>query len=238
MNSALTRWLNQGLSLGMCPLCRVAEKLDQEYVRNFSDEWSSEEWAIEAFAAARGFCAEHAQQLKVVEVDGLRSTIGISELYLAAAERLERDLADLEDDAWLERSACPACVNRRDGVAKHGQFLFAALRHSASFRGGYERSNGVCMDHFQLLWDTSPSEEQRALIKSVQLRAISHLAEDLREHLRKQRVEFRHEPPGREQDSWQRGMWLTGGWPPAPTSASARRWRGSSSARSRPAPPA
>jgi hypothetical protein len=42
-NSALTRWLKQGLTRGMCPLCRVAHKADREYLWHFFEEYSTTE---------------------------------------------------------------------------------------------------------------------------------------------------------------------------------------------------
>ena len=215
-NSALTRWLKQGLAAGMCPLCHVAQKLDREYVWYFSDEWSSDEATIEAFAKARGFCAEHAEKLKIVEVLGLRSTIGISDLYLATTELLARDLDNLEDDAWLEHEPCPACEYRGTGVTEHARYLFLELRENSTFRARYEQSSGVCVPHFQLLWDTCERREDRELLRSAQARAATRLAEDLREHLRKQRAEHRRETPGPEEDSWQRAIWMTSGWSSTP----------------------
>lgn len=216
VNSALTRWLKQGLARGMCPLCRVAQKLDREYVWYFSDEWSSDGATVEAFARARGFCAEHAEQLRLVEVLGLRSTIGISDLYLATAELLVRDLDSLEDDAWLEREPCPACVYRDEGVLKHAFFFVLELRENPGFRADFEQSIGVCVPHFRLLWDTSERHEDRELLRRVQARAATALAGHLREHLRKQRAEYRREAPGPEEDSWQRAIWTTSGWPSTP----------------------
>lgn len=40
LHSALTRWLKQGLELGMCPLCRVSHKLDRQFMWQFFDERS------------------------------------------------------------------------------------------------------------------------------------------------------------------------------------------------------
>jgi hypothetical protein len=48
---------------------------------------------------------------------------------------------------------------------------------------------------------------------------VQSLLTELRDHLRKQRAEFRDEPPGAEADSWQRAVWLTAGWPPPADSA-------------------
>src|SRR5579859_5701343 len=40
--SAVTSWLRQGLSGGICPLCRVAHKADREYIWQFYDERSND----------------------------------------------------------------------------------------------------------------------------------------------------------------------------------------------------
>jgi hypothetical protein len=73
-HTSLTRWLKQGLDRGMCPLCRAARKLDREYIWFFFDERTGDDDAVGEVSRARGFCADHADQLKRVEVDGTKST--------------------------------------------------------------------------------------------------------------------------------------------------------------------
>lgn len=196
-SSVLTRWLRQGLERGMCPLCRVAHKADREYMWYFFDERSSDEAVLDEVAAARGLCPEHAEQLRLIEVEGTKSTIGISDVYLHVLERLEADLAALSE----------AAANIRH--------LLAEIEESPALRERLESSAGLCVPHFQLVLAAAPADAARELLIGVELSAVRSLSAELREHLRRQRAEFSHEPPGHEVDSWQRAVWLTGGWPPA-----------------------
>ena len=139
---------------------------------------------------AHGFCANHAEQLRRIEVDGLKSTIATSDVYEHTLRALAADLAALDDGDRLAATGCPACANRDHGVA-----------------------------HFQLALDASRTSEERALLRDTELDAVRSLLGELQEHLRRQRAEHSHEIPGAEADSWQRALWLTGGWPAPAASA-------------------
>ena len=219
-HSALTRWLKQGLARDMCPLCRAAHKLDREYMWHFFDERSSDEDALDQVAAARGFCSHHAEQLRRIEVDGLKSTIAISDVYEHTLRTLAAELAALDDSHRLAAATCPACANRDHGVAQNARYLLDELSENAGFRERFRASPGLCVAHFQLAWDASRTSEERALLRDTELDAVRSLLVDVREHLRKQRAEHSHELPGAEADSWQRALFLTGGWP-APTASAA-----------------
>src|ERR1039457_1517685 len=154
INSALTRLLKQGLARGMCPLCRVAHKLDREYIWYFFDERSSHEDHINAFSRARGFCRDHTEQLRRTEVDGLQSTLGISNLYLAALKRLSADLVERSDSKglekeWRAKTACPACASRDAGLVNNARYLLTMLIEDESYCVRLA-SSGLCMPHFQL----------------------------------------------------------------------------------------
>jgi hypothetical protein len=220
-HSALTRWLKQGLTRNMCPLCRAAHKLDREYMWNFFDERSSDEDALDQVAAARGFCAEHAEQLRRIEVDGLKSTIAITDVYEHTLHALAADLAGLDDggaDA-LAATVCPACANRDQGVERNARYLLDEVAESAVFRERFRVSPGLCVAHFRLTWNASRTSEERALLRDTELDAVRSLLGEVREHLRRQRAEHRTELPGAEAGSWQRALWLTGGWPAPAASA-------------------
>ena len=219
-HSALTRWLKQGLARDMCPLCRAAHKLDREYMWNFFDERSSDEDALDQVAAARGFCAEHAQQLRRIEVDALKSTIAISDVYEHTLRALAADLAALDDGDRLAATACPACANRDHGVSQNARYLLDELAENTQFRDRFRASPRLCVAHFRLAWDASRTTEERALLRDTELDAVRSLLGELHEHLRKQRAEHSHERPAAEADSWQRALWLTGGWP-APAASGA-----------------
>jgi hypothetical protein len=212
-HSALTRWLKQGLARGMCPLCRAAHKLDREYMWHFFDERSSDEAALDEVAAARGFCADHADQLRRIEVEGLKSTIAISDVYEYTLRALAADLRRLQDGDTLDATRCPACESREEGVAKNARYLLDELVENVEFREQFRTSPGLCVPHFRLVWEMTPASDKRALLRDTQLAATRSLLAEVREHLRKQRAEFAHEPAGPEVDSWQRAIWTTAGWP-------------------------
>ncbi len=218
-HSALTRWLKQGLARGMCPLCRAAHKLDREYMWHFFDERSSDEDALDEVAAARGFCAVHAEQLRRIEVDGLKSTMAISDVYEHTLQLLAGDLGVLGDSDRLSAAACPACLNRDEGVARNAQYLLDELAENADFRERFRASPGLCIPHFAQVWEAARATDERVLLRATQLDAVRSILADVREHLRKQRAEFRDEPRGVEADSWQRAIWVTRGWPPPSESA-------------------
>ena len=218
-HSALTRWLKQGLGRGMCPLCRAAHKLDREYTWHFFDVRSADEEALDEVAAARGFCAAHAEQLRRLEVDGLKSTVAISDVYEHTLHALVGDLDALDERDRLTKARCPACLNRDDGVARNARYLLDELAERTDFRERFRASPGLCMPHFSQVWDAAHTSDERQLLRDTQLCAVRSILAEVREHLRKQRAEFQGEPAGAEADSWQRAVWLTGGWPPPAESA-------------------
>jgi hypothetical protein len=212
-SSALTRFIKQGLARGMCPLCRAAHKLEREYIWYFFDEYSDQQWALDELRASHGFCAAHAEALRQVEVEGVKSTLGISNVYLDTLEGLADQLAALSARGRLERTACPACAYRDEGVGKNARYLLEEIAESERSRERFLSSPGLCFPHFELVWDAG-DEGGRRLILDVQVRAVAGLVAELREHVRKQGDEARHEPKGPEQDAWLRAIWLTSGWPP------------------------
>jgi hypothetical protein len=197
ISSALTRWLKQGLARGECPLCRVAHKAEREYLWYFFDEYSTQDASLDLLRAAHGFCAPHAEALKAIEVDGLKSTLGISETY--------------EDTL---SAPCPACAARDEEVAKNAGRLVALLREDDRSLQRFTSGRGLCVPHFEAVWETTDGDRDGArLVLDVQRRVVAGLVRQLAEHIRKQGAEAKGEQPGPEADSWQRAIWLTAGWP-------------------------
>src|SRR3984885_11040306 len=73
-SGAVTSWLRQGLASRMCPMCRVAHKADREYMWHFYDEQSNDMDAIHRVRRAFGFCAEHIEMLRRIDVEGMKTT--------------------------------------------------------------------------------------------------------------------------------------------------------------------
>jgi hypothetical protein len=214
ISGALTRWLKQGLARGECPLCRVAHKAEREYLWYFFDEYSTHGEALDEVRAAQGFCAAHADALRRIEVDGLQSTLGISETYEDTLTGLLEQLDELGRGRAFHRAQCPACTRRDDEVRRNAGYLIALLREDARSAERFASSPGLCVDHFALAHTAAaPDREMRRWLLDVERKAVRVLRDELSEHLRKQGAEARDEPSGPEADAWQRALWLTGGWP-------------------------
>jgi hypothetical protein len=212
-SSALTRFIKQGLARGMCPLCRVAHKLEREYMWYFFDDYSGDADALDALRRSQGFCRDHAEQFRHLEVDGIKSTLTVSTVYLDTLEGLAGQLDQLKLEKPVNRDACPACEYIDDGVRKNARYLLEEIRESERSRELFLSSPGLCFPHFGLVWEGASAGE-RSMLLEVERRTVATLVEQLREHIRKQGQEAKHEPKGEEQDSWRRAIWLTGGWPP------------------------
>ena len=199
----------------MCPLCRVAHKADREYLWHFFEEYAGTELGSEALRRARGFCLEHAAALRRLEVDGLRSTLGISEIYEDAFTGIVEQLGRISEPHSTAgpTAACPACGNREAELDHNARYLVDMLRDEPRTRDRYQGSTGLCLPHFALVWSAAGAAE-RTLLLEVQRRVATAVLAELTEHIRKQGSEARHEPPGPEHESWERAMWLTAGWPP------------------------
>ena len=217
--SVLTTWLRQGLRDGMCPLCRVAHKADREYIWHFYDEGADQGESIDELRRSCGFCAQHIEMLRQIDVKAMKSTLAITTMFADVLAGICEDLESLGPAAAVERAACPACVNRNRLVRANARYLLDELACSPGHRETFARSPGLCFAHFELTWSVARSRADRELILETQRTATRSLLADLREHIRKQDDRFRHEPTGPEADSWARAIQLTAGWPPPSTSA-------------------
>lgn len=214
----MTAWLRQGLRAGICPLCRVAHKADREYIWHFFDEGADRGESIDAVRHAFGFCAEHIEMLRRIEVDAMKSTLAISTMFADTFAGIANDLDSLEPGEEFRRDRCPACANRDELLRVNAEYLLDDLATTPARRQAFETSPGLCFEHFELVWGIA-SIEDRELILAVQRKAARRVLDELREHVRKHDAKFRHESKGPEQNAWRHAIELTAGWPPPAQSA-------------------
>jgi hypothetical protein len=217
-SGVLSRWLRQGVRFGVCPLCRVAHKADREYMWQFSEEGFGDGARMAELARARGFCSVHTEMLTRIDLE-LRSMLGVSTVYAELFGDLLAELERIAPGDRIEAAPCPACLNRDHVVAQNGRYLLGLLGEDGVFADRFRSSAGLCFAHFGLVWAIGGSAEARTLLLDVQRRAVATIDADLREFIRKEGVEARHEPRGAEHTAWQRAIRLTAGWPPPSASA-------------------
>ncbi|HTU85326.1 MAG TPA: DUF6062 family protein [Solirubrobacteraceae bacterium] len=218
-SGAVTSWLRQGLTNRMCPLCRVAHKADREYVWHFYDEQSNDMGAIELVQRAFGFCAEHIEMLRRIDVEDMKTTLSISVLFADTFAGILEQLRALPPDVAFEPAPCPACASRDDHLRRNALYLLDMIATNRGYSNTFKSSPGLCFPHFELTWRLARTRNDREVLLSVQQSATESLLHDLREHVRKHDDKYRHEPKGSEQDSWLRAIYLTTGWPPPVQSA-------------------
>ena len=213
-SGTLTRWLRQGIELGICPMRRVAHKADREYVWHFSEEGFGNVDAMAALASAHGFCAEHAGMLVTID-HRVKSMLGVSTIYAELFSDITEELNALAvTDAHTGEGQCPACANRAEMLTKNARYLLASLAAPAgTIAEHYPDSCGLCFPHFELAWNTGGSDRAREILLAVQRRVSGEILADLNEFIRKEGAEAKHENKGGEQDAWQRAARLTTGWP-------------------------
>jgi len=211
-SSALTRWLRQGVQMWICPLCRVEHKADREFIWHFSEEGALDDEQVAQLTRARGFCAEHAGMLELIDRQA-GSMLGMSTVYGDLFEGIVADLDGLDPGDRLETATCPACVNREGAVDRNAGYLLSLLTDGTGFADRFGRSPGLCFRHFGLVWDTGGPADARSLLLDVQRRSSARLAADLQEFIGKQGVEVDAEPTGAEQEAWRRAVCATAGWP-------------------------
>lgn len=217
-SAALTRWLRQGLELGICPLCRVVHKADREFIWQFSEEGFGDAEAMAQLVRGHGFCSAHAEMLERIDLE-LQSMLGVSTVYAELFDDLLPELQQLTPADPIPDGACPACVSRDRAVAQNGRYLLGLLGEQDTFADRFYSSTGLCFAHFELVWRIGGSAGARTLLLEVQRQAVATIDADLREFIRKEGVEARSEPKGSEHDAWQRAIWLAAGWPAPSTSA-------------------
>jgi hypothetical protein len=213
INRALSRLVNQGLRSAMCPLCHVAHKLDREYMWHFFDAYSDSGRAIDELRASGGLCAEHAAQLRAIEVDGLSSTLGISTVYLETLEGIARELDAVDPARDLPpRAACPACAYRDDGLARQATYLHAVLDESENARERFAGGPGLCLAHLRVAWAAASDDEQRARMLAVERDALRGVLVALRQHIHDS-SDGRRPADAPEPPAWKRAIHVTAGWP-------------------------
>ncbi len=218
-SGAVTSWLRQGLANRLCPMCRVAHKADREYIWHLYDEGSNDMDVIEGVQRAFGFCDEHIEMLRRIDVEDMKTTLSIGVLLADIFAGIVDQLEGLSPDRAFEPEQCPACASREDYLHRNALYLLDMVATNSAYRKQFSASSGLCFPHFKLVWQLARTRSDRELLLSVQRDATESLLHDLREHVRKHDDKYRREPKGTERDSWQRAIFATTGWPPPAQSA-------------------
>jgi hypothetical protein len=217
--------LSKAFARGGCAICNAVHAAERKSIHSFLYEGMMFPSVRQKFLAGGGFCLRHFWMAKEIEDEAWQTGgFGLAILCEDLARSASSGLAAVKAVARTSRPSlfrrsepqgfvpgenCMFCQDNREKA----QFLAEALEELSDEQefAGPLAANGLCIPHGQLalqIWKDSAKRDR--LFSQLEAR-ISELADDLREFIRKHDYQYRHEPPGREQDSVLRSMRLFAG---------------------------
>lgn len=200
--------LEQALEEGSCPVCRCLAAATTRYLANLLYEFVNDPKTRDHLRAAGGFCREHSWALQQMG-DPLAHSIIYADLiegYLAALQQTGGILRRGSTSSVPEHERrCPVCREEEETENRYVTGLLAVLRDKA-FREKYQTAGGLCLPHFQAVYDQARDGKIQAFLTQVQSERLSQLSSELKEFIRKSDYRFADELPGTERDAWIRAV--------------------------------
>jgi len=214
---------------GGCLICHLTLRAVTRYLDSLLYEMVNDLDVRQGIRQARGFCHEHAWQLREVGGGALgvaiihRDVIGTVLKLLRQGEyrpgqqislgRLQEALdvgrpaaatADLVRGLEPQQE-CPAC---RERSIMEDLYLSALLGHldDEEIAPALRRSSGLCFPHFRRALQLVRDERTFRRLVDLQLASLDSLVGDLDEFIRKHDYRFQKEGFGDEGDAWLRAI--------------------------------
>jgi len=214
--------------LRTCPVCHLVLKAVGRYLDNLLYESVNDPGVRRAIRRARGFCNQHAWQLR--EIGG---ALGIAIIHRDVLEtvkssiqrgeyrrtqwfslvRLQETLSPEEATAStaalvavLEpQEECPACQQQR---SMEDIYLITLLEHldGDELAADFRTSAGLCLPHFRRALQLVRAEDTFHRLVEAQLTCLERLRDELDELIRKHDYRFMSEGFGAEGDAWIRAI--------------------------------
>ena len=212
-----------------CPVCILAAKSVAGFLDSLLYELVNDSGMRQEIREARGFCNEHAWQLRTIGGGALGVAIiyrDVLEMTLKLIRRgrfrrpqplsLQRLQGALSGDqagagtvdlvAALEPEAeCPACRHRRTA---EDIYLSTLLEHldDEDVGSAFRTSAGLCLPHFRQALQLVEGEAVFARLVEIEAACLERLGSELSEFIRKHDYRFTHEGFGAEGNSWIRAI--------------------------------
>lgn len=216
-----------------CPVCTLAAKSVASYLDGLLYELVNDSGMRQDIRQARGFCNEHAWQLRTISGGAL----GIAIIYRDVLETvlkfiksirppksrraqplsLQRLQEVLGGDPFVEaargdllatlepQAECPACRQRR---TSEEVYLSTLLEHLQDEELGpaFRASAGLCLPHFLQALPLVRDEQTFSSLIEIELACLERLDGELNEFIRKHDYRFADEGFGVEGDAWIRAI--------------------------------
>lgn len=214
--------------LRTCPVCHLVLKAVSRYLDNLLYESVNDPGMRRAIRRARGFCNQHAWQLR--EIGG---ALGVAIIHRDVLETVRRSIQQggYQRTRWFPlvrlrealspekatastaalvavlepQGECPACQQRR---SMEDIYLTTLLEHldDDELAADFRTSAGLCLPHFRRALQLVRDEDTFHRLVEAQLACLERLHAELNELIRKHDYRFMGEGFGAEGDAWIRAI--------------------------------
>lgn len=210
-----------------CPVCRICDERSVKGWFWFFNESYGAGSCVNKYINFWGFCDEHTRVMAKIGPKWQKSVIysWIIEAHLQGIDKLQESLLDLArasnfisenlrrksvDKLVREvkpRGECLLCVGSRQMERTYVSALVDLMKDT-DIQQVYEKSDGLCMQHFFLALEIIDTQHASQLIELVkkQIKGLRELRDDFKEFFRKEDYRFSNELKGKEQTAWIRAM--------------------------------
>ncbi len=217
--------LGEALRLSGCPICTLVEKDSFRYLDALLYERVNDVGTRGKLRKSLGFCSWHAWKSTEISNCTLGLAIIYEDILGAIGEKLRKMASNFPPSAansfWSKffskkekkitgnfpeaLASCPVCQHVRI-FEEHYLAILLDYFQERDFAQVFAESGGICFNHLQEVIKNFPDHKNLPLLITRQMEIYKVLRKELAEFIRKQDYQHRHEPAGREIDSWKRAI--------------------------------
>ncbi len=202
-----------------CPLCRLADRAERNFIDSLSYERVLDLKTRAALQAARGLCAAHSRQWQNLQGGAL----GVAIVYRVAVLDLlrETEAAMQPSGGFLRRGRteagqlardlettgpCPVCEIGQGTAQRFAELLLKDIA-VPEVQTLLRDCGGLCLPHLRMTLSQPGAGKVSRLLLEAQRAAWQRLIGEVDEFIRKNDYRFRHEAlTNQEADSWIRAI--------------------------------
>ncbi len=216
-----------------CPICTLVAGDSWRYLDALLYERVNDVGTREELRKSLGFCSWHAWKSIEISNCALGLAIIYEDILGAMVEKLRKVESHYPPSAansfWSKffskkekaksleifpraSASCPVCQHVRI-FEEHYLGILLDNFQERDFAQAFAESGGICFNHLQEAMEKFSTHKNLSLLIGKQIEIFRSLREELKEFIRKQDYQYRHEPMGSEIDSWKRSLEMMVGKP-------------------------
>ncbi len=186
---------NEAFGSKECAVCQILNRYEQQYLQTLFYEAINDSSLRLQFKNASGLCSLHTQ--KILQTGDI---LGLS---ILSADLLQTWLLD------LERSVDKVCWLCEQRTQNEIRLIGAFVRywHLTEFRAGFNKSNGLCKNHFRQIIRIMDDRALAMQFRQMELEKIQTLVGHMHQIIRKHDYRYRQETISQEETEAVKRAW-------------------------------